>query len=54
MKPSDLLNQANAVLDNGVRTKEAYLTAVPMVCGLREHARLVPLRHRHHDQGEVT
>ena len=28
MKPSELLNQANVVLDNGVRTKEAYLTAV--------------------------
>jgi hypothetical protein len=39
MKPSELLNQANAVLDNGVRTREAYLTAVPMVCGLREHAK---------------
>ena len=24
MKPSELLNQANAVLDNGVRTKEAH------------------------------
>ena len=28
MKPSELLNQANAVLDNSVGTREAYLTAV--------------------------
>ena len=39
MKPSELLKQANAALENGVRTKEAYLAAVPMVCDLREHAK---------------
>ena len=36
MKPSELLNQANVLLEDGVKTKEAYLAAVPLIFALRE------------------
>ena len=39
MKPSELLKQATAILEDGVKTRDAYRAAVPLIFDLREQAK---------------